>query len=497
MVVPSGTRRRLESSPARPSDESHGESDVAWSSLRLSEVVREPGDRLDAASSNMEGRRARETVDTSEWGAIRMGAIARSYTRPRFRRVYVDASANAEPIFQPSQIMDVNPRPRLFLSGRTATDVEMLRVRYGQLLVACSGTIGPLTYVSNTLNGKLFSHDLIRASFRTKSDAGYVYAYLRTDIGRILLCLDNYGAVVRHIEASHFDEIPVPDAPRLLRKRIHDRISRSFELRDRSNAQLAEANELLKEGLNIPDLGRLRPKYLVHEGNAKAYSVSLASLNQRLDATYHVPIVDSILRAIRRSGKAVMCSVGDPDLSEQVILPGRFKRVYVGSGQGVPFFGGGQLHELTPSGIRYLSTARHEDRIATELALQANMVAISCSGTIGKVALVPMHWSGWAASQHIIRVVCRTDEMAAYISVFLSSDLGHTMITRQSYGAVIDEINAQHVASVQIPVLKDTNLQRRIAHLALEANELRTEAHELERSSVRLVDEKVLRVGAM
>lgn len=71
---------------------------------------------------------------------------------------------------------------------------------------------------------------------------------------------------------------------------------------------------------------------------------------------------------------------------------------------------------------------------------------ITCSGTIGKVALVGKHWEEWTASQHIIRVVPADKDVAGYISVFLASDYGYPLITHYTYGSVVDEIDDRRTA---------------------------------------------------
>jgi type I restriction enzyme, S subunit len=62
------------------------------------------------------------------------------------------------------------------------------------------------------------------------------------------------------------------------------------------------------------------------------------------------------------------------------------------AGQGVPFFGGKELLELDPAGKKYLSIKQYGKRIQEQLQLKQNTVLVTCSGTIGKVALVPKHW---------------------------------------------------------------------------------------------------------
>ena len=120
------------------------------------------------------------------------------------------------------------------------------------------------------------------------------------------------------------------------------------------------------------------------------------------------------------------------------------------------------------------------------------MTLITCSGTIGKVALVGKHWEDWTASQHIIRVVPANSDIAGYISVFLGSDYGYPLITHYTYGSVVDEIDDTHVASIPFPLLKNAAVQKQINDLALKANEKRYQAYKLEQQALQIIDKEVI-----
>lgn len=211
----------------------------------------------------------------------------------------------------------------------------------------------------------------------------------------------------------------------------------------------------------------------------------------RADASYHVPIVDAIVDILKKNA-AEVTTVGDERISSDIILPGRFKRVYVEEGYGRVFIGGKQLYELDPSNKKYLSLVHHGDRIAKQLELHENMTLITCSGTIGKVTLVGKQWENWTANQHIIRVVPANNDVAGYISIFLSSDYGYELIKRFTYGSVVDEIDDNHVRQIQIPILKNQDIQKQINDLALQANEKRYQAYLLEQEALKVLDEEVI-----
>lgn len=117
---------------------------------------------------------------------------------------------------------------------------------------------------------------------------------------------------------------------------------------------------------------------------------------------------------------------------------------------------------------------------------------ITRSGTIGKIALVPKHWEHYIPSDHIIRIVPANANIAGYLNIFLASDYGKTLITRFTYGSVVDEIDDNHVRQIAIPLLKNSEIQQKINDLALEANEKRNEAYLLEQEALNVMDKEVI-----
>ena len=413
-------------------------SDFRWTTVNLQEVV-ETSYRLEAGVYSIEGRQIRQDLERCKWDIVRLGdkLIEEAFYLGRFKRIYVEEE-NGVPFILPSQMTEIYPKASKFISPTTNIDIESTRVKRGQVLLTRSGTIGVVSYVSETLENQSLSDDVIR--IKATEYPGYIYTYLKSRVGRLLVETNNYGAVIKHIEPEHLNAIPIPNPPPILKQKIHDLIETSFKLRDESNELLDAAQVLLKEALELPSIEVLheQAKRFDETADVLNYSVPLSGIHGRLDGSYYVPIVDVIEQHIARTAGEVV-KVGDSRISQSVILPGRFKRVYVEEGNGVVFFGGKQLHELDPSNKKYLSLNQHGDRIKDELTLRENMTLITCSGTIAKVTITPQHWEGWTANQHIIRVVPTNDEIAGYLYAWLSSEYAYPLITRYTYGAVVDE----------------------------------------------------------
>lgn len=464
---------------------------LKWCTVSLSEITAR-GKRLEASVFDVDGKHARELIQHCKYSPITIGGengLTTSYTCARFKRIWVEQSDY--PIYQPSTILDIKPSPDGYISKLTHVDIDSLRVKRGQILLTCSGTIGNISLVSGTLDNAIFSHDLLRINCSEEHDIGYIYTYLKSKIGNKILLTNSYGAVVTHIESEHLSSVLIPNPPAELKKKINDLIMKSYELRYESNTLIDQATQLMIDELKLPPIHDFEVKSSKPGAPVDTFSVKLSEMKGRTDASYHVPIVNAIVEHLKKHAEEVT-AVGNKRISKKIILPGRFKRTYVESEYGKVLFGGKQIHELDPSNKKYLSLSKHDVRIAKELEIEENTTLITRSGTIGKVELVPKHWEHWVASEHIIRVVPASTDVAGYLSIFLSSDYGYNLITRFTYGAVVDEIDDSQVSQIAIPLLKNKNIQKQINDFALEANTKRYEAYNLEQRALRIMDDEVI-----
>lgn len=474
------------------------ESPVKFCTVTLSDVIAR-GKRLEASVFDVAAKNAWSQIVKNKYGSTSLygdnGLIDNAYypgwmQRSRLKRIWCEKGFG-EGFYLPSQMTDINPVAEKYISRLADCDMDELRLKRNTLLLTRSGTIGNVAYVSRTLDGRVFSDDVIRISFKHGYDLGYVYAFLKSKTGNTLLKTNGYGSVITHIEPDHLEEILVPDAPVELRCRVNDLIVSSYELRDKSNDLINEATALLKKELQFPAIEEFEVSLYKKNANVDTFNVKLSDMAGRVDASYHVPIVDAIVKHMKQYA-AEVTTVGNSRISKEIILPGRFKRVYVEEGYGRIFIGGKQLFELDPTNKKYLSLVHHGNRIAKQLELHEGMTLITCSGTIGKVALVGKRWENWTASQHIIRVVPADQDIAGYLNIFLSSEYGYPLITRFTYGSVVDEIDDIHVSNIPFPLLKNIDVQRRINDLALEASEKRDEAYKLEQQALQIMDREVI-----
>lgn len=447
---------------------------------------------MEASVFDVEAIQALALINNGKYKTVPLygdqGIVNKAHYGSRLKRNYVTPEhENSIGFISSSEMLDIYPRPVKFMVD--GEKVHDLHVKEGTVLLSRSGTIGNVTFVNKTLSKFLVSEHAIR--LECTDNSGYVYTFLKTKIGKKLVCSNIYGAVIQQIEPAHLTMVPVPDAPKEIKERIHNLIVESFKLRDESNELIDQATALLIDELKLPSISEFKQNNIKNSANVNAFSVKLSNLAGRVDASYHLPIVDAIVNHLRKYAEEVT-TVGDERISSDIILPGRFKRVYVDEGFGRVFIGGKQLWELDPTNKKYLSNSKHNTRIIKELEISENTTLITRSGTIGKVTMVPKHWEHWVTSEHIIRVVPSSSEIAGYLNVFLASDYGNVLIKRFTYGSVVDEIDDNHVSQIAIPLLKNKDVQKQINNLALEANQKRYKAFLLEQQALEIMDNEVI-----
>lgn len=462
---------------------------LKWTNVSSTEVV-QAKHRLEASVFNIEVRTAHDDIKKCRYNLLPLSECwLDCYYGGRAKRNYVASnSLDAIGFLGSSEMLTLFPKPEKFLSAITMS-LDPFRVKEGTILISRSGTIGNLTMVNKTLSRFLVSEHAIRII--AKESPGYLYSYLSTKTGQALIKGNVYGAVVDQIEPEHLATIEIPNPPNEIKKSIHNKIINSFQHRDMSNELITEAETILIQELKLPTLEKMNPNYYNQEAEFINFSVASNFLENRFDGSYHIPIINSIIDCLLDNAEKIL-PLENNELTQRIILPGRFKRTYVEEGEGIVFLGGKQIYGLDPTNKKYLSLKMHRNRIATQLFLLENMIAITCSGTIGKVNIIPKHWENWTMSQHVLRVLPKDESMAGYLYVWLNSDYGRVLIERFTYGSVVDEIDDRHLSRVPIPIVKNKSRMKEINDLALKANKLRSEAYFLEQEAIKQVNEEVI-----
>jgi type I restriction enzyme S subunit len=119
------------------------------------------------------------------------------------------------------------------------------------------------------------------------------------------------------------------------------------------------------------------------------------------------------------------------------------------------------------------------------------MILVTCSGTIGKIALVPKHWDNWAMTHDIIRIVPDV-ALIGYLYIWLQTEYANKLIQAMSYGSVVPHIEIMHIRKIPVPLLNNKSIQTKINELALEANKMRYEAYKAEQQAMWIFNDEAI-----
>lgn len=452
--------------------------------LRIGSVyLREGEKRLDASYYAL-AVRARWELEKTRWPLRPLGEVAHIFYPGRFKRPYapkgkgVPFVGSREMFFWPLQ-------PRDFLYG-TLGDWRNLMVKRGWVLVSRSGTVGQVLLVSRDFTNVAVTEDAVRLESK---NSGYIYAFLRSRYGRDLLQGYQFGAVIKHLEPEQIGSFLVPILPEKLQERIHAKMLRALTLRERGSCLLKKAQRLLYGLLGLPDPDTLKPGYLPNPPGTKVptFSVKRSELEERLDGSYHLPEVKSLLRVLK-AGKYPLAHL--KDLTAYIHIPPRFKRHYVDPAKGVPFVRPSDLATVRILERRYIAKWTPE---LPQALLKRHEVLVSRSGSIGDIGFVAQAWDGWAGSDDLARIAAKKrSSHPGYLYAFLSSVYGQGQIKREIYGGVIDHLEVEHLAKVLIPQAP-LEIQKTIGEAVVRAFNLRDKANSLEEEAISELEELIAR----
>lgn len=411
--------------------------------------------------------------------------VSPMYNGVRFRRIYTKDSDKGIPYLSATETLTFRPKSDKYLSISKTKNLEELLVKKGWLLLTCSGVVGRVTIVNERLSKFVLTHDLIRISpDESKIKSGYLHAFLSTWMAQSLLTTDQYGLAIYHIEPFQIDNLPIPLLDDEVINLIDEQIKKSYSLRDQANEKLDEVESLFYEITNLPT------KIENPLEQKKSFTINHYNLNVRLDASFHNPLLYETIRLLKsRKLKLIPMKV----LGKVVVAP-RFKRIYVKEEYGVPFLQGSDIPMIRPFNLKYLS--RKMTANLKKWIIHAGWVLVTCSGTIGRIGLVTKITDGWAASQHLLRIIPYEDNSIeagyqiddGYIATFLDTPYGYNQLIAKTYGGVVDEINEDDVGNVLVVIPKDPLIHNKITKLTREAYFLKDLAFLIEQETINLLE---------
>ncbi len=428
--------------------------------------------RMEAENYLASGYGLRIAMEARKSGWARVEKLAKVSQPPRLKGIQVSKEFGT-PFLAATQVFDLRPTPRKFLSLEQIKGAAELFVRNGQIVVTRSGSVGKVTLAHKPHEEVIISDDLLRVEPRQEKVWGWLYSFLRAPQARAMMGAAQYGHVIKHLEVSHLNALPIPKLRDKLLEEFSVKVGALLDARNRAVALHSEAERLFSDAI-----GSVHAAEEAEVGFAVKASDMFAG-RRRLEGSYWLPMARAILSRFKKRGLRIDAL---SEVSERVWWMTRFKRVFGDEGN-VPYMSADELFSINPAITKRVVVEQADN--AGDYFVKAGWIVMACSGQVyglnGSVALMTKRHETAFFSHDLVRIVPKLDEIRpGYLFTALGHpELGRPLVIRYAYGTSIPHLEPSDVATFPL-VRLESALESRIADRMEEAVNLRAEADALE-----------------
>lgn len=442
-----------------------------WTELSASLLM--GGDRrMEAENYLAGGYGIRLAMEARKTGWKQLHRLVDVWQPSRLKGIQVSREFGT-PFLAATQVFDLRPVPRKFLSlDRTDNSKERF-VTPGMILVTCSGNVGRATLACKPHEGILISHDLLRVEPEQEKLWGWLYAYLRAPQTRAMMSAAQYGHIIKHLEVSHLNALPMPVLRDELLNDFCTKVQTILDARNKAQSLLVEAESRFEKAIGLPDTSN------IGESGFSVRANSFFAGRRRLEGFFHNPAVSAIrAHFVRQKLKVTRLA----ECGFDVWLPNRFKRI--NAEDGVPLLDSSDLFEVNPDISKRIADGDFGDHNCGRV--KAGWLLLARSGQIyginGSLTLANAAHEGRIISDHIIRIA-PNDRCAikiGYVYIALSHPiLGRPLVKALAYGSSIPEIDVADIEQLEVVRLSVVD-EEAIADLAEQGAALLAKADLLE-----------------
>ena len=131
------------------------------------------------------------------------------------------------------------------------TEIKLIFI--AKKLLSDSGTLGRVTYALTQHDGHVATNNLIRIVVEDIPLRGYLYEFLRSELGQSLMLKNAYGTNQEHLEPDVIADIPIPvPKDRKLIEDIGNSVIKSIDQMETSIASATAAKQMLLKSFEDP-----------------------------------------------------------------------------------------------------------------------------------------------------------------------------------------------------------------------------------------------------
>ena len=299
--------------------------------------------------------------------------------------------------------------------------------------------------------------------------------YLNSSIGRSEIEKHLMVSNQANFSPAKFREILIPQLGAEIQARIDKSIWESFSKQSKSKEIYVQAEALLLSELGLRNW---QPQHQLTF--VKSYSNTKQA--GRIDAEYYQPKYEEI--------EEILVKLNAKPIGSYKFLgvtTGQYCPNYVTSDEGRPYLRGTDL-SMGSIEIDNLFHIKPEDQIQSKQAQQGDVV-VTRVGTIGLSARIPEECDGGTISDNLIRIRILDGSKidSYYLSCFLGSEIGKSLMLKNARGSVQQRLNQETLKEIMLPI-PEMEVQSQIKDIIIESFNLRKQSRHLLECAKRAVE---------
>jgi hypothetical protein len=401
--------------------------------------------RLDSWYFNSPANLAAELLAVARDRGVRferlggLGGLAVAVVHPPRTKRYLAAPGEPSlPYLRPYDVFGYLPEAADYVSQKR-TQTGIYQIGEGTILQTRSGrNLGPAVVGDKYLSRFVLSDDMIRITIDDERMRYYVLTYLKSSTGQAMLRRSKTGSVIDHLSDKQVAAQEVPIFGNGVFQEVVAKMSKAVRLREEARLALAELIEQYEA--TLPKITRKRP-------TKEGWSIRSTSFAGRIDAAFYDPLVGQIKKKLVSLGGVPVKDVAD------VVMLGRYKRLYTVPPFGWPIISGAQLLQskpIHPQQILPQSFNRVED-----FELKPGSIAYPSDGRaeegLGTPVIVTADRKGWLASNMVGRIYPKKGTDLGWLYLALRSRHAQMQFKATASGSVVDHTYPENMESVILP----------------------------------------------
>lgn len=404
----------------------------------------------------------------------------------RYKRIWLQTPEHSTRFLSSTDILQADLQRLTRIATSSVKINPKLTLKKGQVLITRSGTIGRISYVSENMENLACTEDVLRVSVdESRIGSGYLYAFFKSKFGLPIILSGTYGAIIKHIEAEHIQDMPVPRLSASQENKIDQLIKKSYQLRDQYQANLDKATDFLFEKTGLKEL---EPHEWHLDDSDKGFVASSVSFRSLRAWNYSKRAEELINEVKKRPHKLV----GELCQSGRLSSGPRFKRTSTDEGYGALLIGQKQGYWSRPEG-RWISVSR----APKDIFVENETILISAQGGLGervcfaRPLFISGKWLEYAYTQHFLRFVSTDQELSnAYIFAYLRSEFAFRCLRSFAIGSMQQDIHVGMLSEFPVPVIDKASIEK-VEMLVRDAHKAKDLADELEDEAIQILENAI------